>query len=86
MARNKSKGQTIPQDMSIYEASEFWDEHSLLDFPDLQEIKEADIQIEREVYYCPVSRTLMKQLQERAREEGITTETLVNLYLQERLS
>src|SRR5262245_4877224 len=85
MAKNKSKTEKIPNHMTILEASEFWDEHSLLDFPDVKEVRDVDIQIEREVYYCPVSRDLMKRLQERAHAEGISTETLVNLYLQEKL-
>ena len=55
--------------MSILEASDFWDKHSFLDFPDVREVKDVDIRIEREVYYCPVSRGLMKQMQDRARAE-----------------
>jgi hypothetical protein len=75
--------ETAPR--SILEASDFWDEHSMLDFPDVKEVRDADIQIDRELYYCPVSRGLMKRLQERARTEGVSTETLINLYLQEKL-
>lgn len=86
MAKSKNKAGKVPKDMSIFEASDFWDEHSLLDFPDTKEVRDVDIQIEREVYYCPVSRGLMKRLQDRARAEGISTETLINLYLQEKLS
>ena len=86
MAKSKSKLRAVPKNMSILEASEFWDEHSLLDFPDTKEVRSVDIQIEREVYYCPVSRGLMKRLQDRARAEGVSTETLVNLYLQEKLA
>ncbi len=54
MARNKP-ARIVPEERSILEASEFWDEHSLLDFPDTTQVSRADIQIEREVYYCPVS-------------------------------
>ena len=74
-------------EMSILDASDFWDEHSLLDFSDIREvsIEEGDIRIEREVYYCPVSRDLMKRLQERKRSEGVSPATLLNLYLQEKL-
>ena len=86
MAKSKHKTGTVPKDMSILEASEFWDEHSLLDFPDTKEVSRADIQIEREVYYCPVSRGLMTRLQERAHAEGVSAETLLNLYLQEKLA
>ncbi len=41
--------------MSILEASEFWDQHSLLDFSDVKEVTEVAMQIEREFFYCPVS-------------------------------
>ena len=60
MVKSKRKTATISEDMDILKASEFWDEHSLLDFPDIKEVKRADIQIEREVYYCPVSSGLMR--------------------------
>ena len=86
MARSKRKVSLAPANLRILEASDFWDEHSLLDFPDTKEVEEVDIQIEREAYYCPVSRGLLKKLQERARTEGVSTETLVNLYLQEKLA
>lgn len=86
MAKSKKKEETAPEHMSVLEASEFWDKHSLLDFSDTKEVKSVDIHIERELYYCPVSRGLMQQLQDRARAEGISTETLVNLYLQEKLA
>ena len=86
MAKNKKKNGTIPENMNVLEASEFWDEHSLLDFSDAKEVKGVDIQIERELYYCPISRGLMQRLQERARAEGVSVETLFNLYLQEKLA
>jgi hypothetical protein len=86
MAKSKTMTKAIPQQMSVLEASEFWDDYSLLDFPDVKEETNVDIRIEREVYYCPVSRGLMLQLQDRARIEGVSAETLVNLYLQEKLA
>jgi len=86
MARSKKKVSRAPANLRILEASDFWDEHSLLDFPDTKEIEGSDIQIEREVYYCPLSHGLLKKLQERARTEGVSTETLVNLYLQEKFA
>jgi len=86
MVKSKKKIETIPEQMGVLEASEFWDKHSLLDFTDVKEVRGVDIHIERELYYCPVSRGLMQRLQDRARVEGISTETLVNLYLQEKLA
>ena len=86
MAKSKKKTILTPANVSILEASDFWDEHSLLEFPDTQEAKEVNIHIERERYYCPVSKRLVEKLQVRAQEEGVSTETLVNLYLQEKLA
>jgi hypothetical protein len=86
MAKSKKKAERVPEQMSILEASEFWGEHSLLDFSDAKEVEDIDLQIERELHYCPVSRGLMQRLQDRARAEGVSTETLVNLYLQEKLA
>ena len=87
MAGNKRRVKEPLENMNILEASDFWDKNSLLDFSDTQEVelKEGDIQIDREVYYCPVSRGLMKRLQARAFSEGVSLETLLNLYLQEKL-
>jgi hypothetical protein len=73
MAKSKRKTETVPEQMSVLEASEFWDEHSLLDFSDTKEVRDVDSQIERELYYCPVSRGLMQRLQGRARAEGVST-------------
>jgi hypothetical protein len=86
MAKSKKKNETVPEHMSILEASEFWDEHSMVDFSDVKEVRGFDIHIERELYYCPVSRGLMQRLQDRARAEGVSAETLINLYLQEKLA
>ena len=86
MAKSKQRTIRTPTNVSILEVSDFWDEHSLLEFPDTQEVKEVDVHIERERYYCPVSKGLMKKLQARAYEEGVSPETLVNLYLQEKLA
>ena len=86
MARSKKAVKTETEHLNILEASDFWDEHSVLDFSDVKEVRDADLSIEREVYYCPLSRGLLNRLEERARTEGISTETLVNLYLQEKLA
>jgi hypothetical protein len=60
MAKSRTRTKTVPESMSILEASDFWDKHSFLDFPDVREVKDVDIEIEHEVFYCPVSRGLMK--------------------------
>jgi CopG antitoxin of type II toxin-antitoxin system len=70
--------------MSIDEVSEFWDTHSVAD------VTSHDVEIE----YSPSGHTtlvavedhLLERLSESARQRGVSVETLVNLWLQEKLT
>jgi predicted DNA-binding ribbon-helix-helix protein len=73
-----------PKRMSIEEASEFWDTHSVAD------VASHDAEIE----YAPVGHTtlvaiedhLLRRLAESAKRRGVSVETLINLLLQEKLT
>lgn len=71
--------------MSLREASEFWDAHSFLDYDDIQEI-DFEVDLKREVHYFAVEKKLAKQIHELARQRGVSAETLVNLWLESKLS
>ncbi len=81
MARNVDP---IPEDMSIVEASEFWDDHSVADYPS----RVVDLELEAGVRttLVAVDDQLLRRLRRHAKEDGISVETLVNLWLRERLS
>jgi hypothetical protein len=70
--------------MSIEEASDFWDTHSLADFP----TREVEIEYSPEGHttLVAIEDDLVEQLAGRAKAKGVSLETLVNLWLQERLT
>jgi hypothetical protein len=75
----------IPEKFSsIEEAAEFWDTHSLADYEDLTEEVEAEIRLVRN--HFRVDRELARRISQIARRRGISSETLVNLWLQEKVS
>jgi len=70
---------------SLEEFSAFWDTHSTADYEDVMEEVEVEIDLVASRAYCPVAKNLLSQLRAQAQQQGISTETLVNLWLQEKL-
>ena len=79
-----SKVEPIPETMSVEEAAEFWDSHSVADYP--SEVVDLEFELHGTSRYIAIDGELLAQLESRAAERGISLETLVNLWLQERLS
>lgn len=72
---------------SLEEAAEFWDTHSTADYEDFMEEAVFDINLrDRKVYYCAIAKDLMAKVREVAQRQGISTQTLVNLWVQERVA
>jgi hypothetical protein len=46
---------------------------------------EAEIELGASKAYCPVAKHLLRQARQQARRQGVSTETLTNLWLQEKL-
>jgi len=70
---------------TLAELTEFWDTHSSADYEDEMESVEVQVDLSSSKIYCPVAKDLLRQLRERASQEGVSTETLINLWLQEKL-
>lgn len=70
--------------MSIEEASEFWDTHSIADVP----TRGVDVEYEPKGHttLVAIEDELLDQLSRCARARGVSVETLVNLWLQEKLT
>jgi hypothetical protein len=64
----------------------FWDAHSSADYEDVMEDVEAEIALSSSKVYFPVAKDLLDKVRVQARRQGVSSETLVNLWLQERLS
>ncbi len=71
---------------TIEEFWEFWDNHSSADYEDLMEPVEFEVNLTSSKTYLSVSKDLYRSLRKRAREQGVSTETLANLWLQEKMA
>ena len=76
---------SISKARSYKEISEFWDTHDLSDYWDQTTPVELEVDIQSEVTYYPVEPTLSDKIHAIAKKRGVFTETLLNLWLQERL-
>jgi hypothetical protein len=70
---------------SIEAAAAFWDNHDLTDYWDETSEAQFDVDLERRVILVPLEQQVARKLAEIARQQGISTETLVNVWLSERL-
>jgi hypothetical protein len=76
----------LPEDFAtIEELWSFWDTHSSADYEDVMEAVDVEIDLSSSKVYCPVAKDLLREVRSRARQQGVSTETLINLWLQERL-
>ena len=89
MPKSKKQGSqqdTLPEDFdSLEEFWEFWDTHSTFDYEDFMEDVDVSIDIHTSKVYYPVAKDLLAQLQTHARQQGVSTETLINLWLREKV-
>lgn len=77
---------TIPEMDSYEQIGEFWDTHSLADYWDQTEPAEFEISPQaRRRYLVAVDPDLLKRVQQLAQRRGLTTESLINLLLEQRL-
>jgi hypothetical protein len=69
---------------TLEELSDFWDTHSTADYEEVMEPVEVEIDLSSSKIYCPVAKDLLRQVRAQARQQGVSTETLINLWLQEK--
>ena len=60
---------------------EFWDTHSSADYEECIELVEAEIDLSSEKMYCPIAKDVMLRVRNEAKHQGVSTETLINLWL-----
>lgn len=82
MRKHKS---TLSQATSYKEIGEFWDTHDLSDFWDKTKATSFEVDIESEVTYYAVDKMLSEKIQSIAQKRGVTADTLINLWVQEKL-
>ncbi len=74
----------IPPDMTIREASTFWDTHSVADYP--SHIVEFEYEPDDNITIVAIAPDIAQLLEQQAQKSGVSAETLVNLWIQEKLS
>ena len=81
-----SADKTIPEMKSYEQIADFWDTHSLADYWNQTEPAEFDIVPEaRRRYLVAIDPDILSRVQRVARQRGLQTESLVNLFLEQYL-
>lgn len=87
MPKSKKQRDPIPESFASFEeAAEFWDSHSTADYDNLIHDVLFDVDIQRRFFLVPIEGRLAKEITTIAKGEGLALETLVNLWLQEKLT
>ena len=85
MKKNKDGQVTsISKALTLEEISDFWDTHSLADYWDQTQDAEFEVRAKRRRRVTLMPK-VYEQIETQARTQGVLPETLVNLWLAERL-
>lgn len=77
---------TLPENFDTLEDFwQFWDNHSTADYEDMMVPVEVTVEISSNRIYFPVAKDIFQKIRTQAQQQGVSTETLVNLWLQEKL-
>ncbi|OGW54581.1 MAG: hypothetical protein A2Z46_03270 [Nitrospirae bacterium RBG_19FT_COMBO_55_12] len=80
----KSKS-SVSKASTYAEIGEFWDTHELSTFWDKTKPADFDVAMESEVTYYAMDKKLSEEVQEIAHRRGVSADTLVNMWVQEKL-
>ncbi|OGG45976.1 MAG: hypothetical protein A3F84_17360 [Candidatus Handelsmanbacteria bacterium RIFCSPLOWO2_12_FULL_64_10] len=70
---------------SIQEAADFWDSHDLTDYWDQTREAHFEVDIQRRRFLTALEPELAKKLTACAHKQGVSTETLINVWLAEKV-
>jgi hypothetical protein len=85
--KDLTQSDMLPENFDSFEEFwRFWDTHSSADYEDFMETVEIDVDLSSSKMYCAIAKDVLLQVRTRARRQGVSTETLINLWLQEKLS
>lgn len=82
---SKDRG-SISRAKSYVETGEFWDSHDLDEVWDRTKPVDIEVDLRSEKFFFSVESELANRIQAVARSRGVSSETLVNLWLQEKLA
>ncbi|WP_293152763.1 MULTISPECIES: CopG family antitoxin [unclassified Microcoleus] len=76
----------ISEAESYQQIGEFWDARDLADYWEETDAAEFSVNLQSEITYYRVEVTLSEQIRSIAKRQGVSPETLLNLWVQEKLS
>lgn len=80
------KQDILPENFeSLEELEQFWDVHSTADYEDEMETVEVEVDLSSNKVYFSVAKDMLQKIRTQAQRQGVSTETLINLWLQEKL-
>ena len=82
MARNKS---SISKASTYEEIGAFWDTHDLADYWDQTKPVDFEVELKSEMTLFAIESGLSSRIRELAIQRGVSPETLLNLWVQEKL-
>jgi len=82
MKRNKS---SISKASSYKEVGEYWDNHDLSRVWGKTKKVKFGVEIETEATYCAIEKSLSEKVQSIAKKKGVSSDTLVNLWTQQKI-
>ncbi len=86
MARSEKQREPIPEEFhSLEELQDFWDTHSLADYDEFLRDAEFEVDIRRHQYLVALEPELARKIAAQAYTQGVSSETLVNLWLNEKV-
>jgi hypothetical protein len=85
MSENKILDQIPESFATLEEASDFWDSHDLGDYWHLTEEVKFEVDLQSHRYLFAIAPELVNKLTLEARKRGLSIETLINLWLSEKL-
>ena len=91
MAKNKlqpkKRRDPLPEHFHSYEElAAFWDTHSTADYEEYFKEVECEIDLKRRRFAVTIDSEVFTKIRRMAEGRGISTETLINLWLQEKAS
>lgn len=87
MKKSKKKVEPIPEEFkTLMEASEFWDSHDASDYWDKTKEAKFKSTLTKEPKYVAIENNIAKKVFAISKKRHISTETLINLWLKEKVS
>jgi predicted phosphatase len=85
--RKKKRNDPVPETFPSYEAAaDFWDTHDTTDYPESFRTVKVVSKLRNRYYEIPLAPDVIRALEKRARETGVTLGRLTSHLLRQRLS